>query len=118
MNPLLAALCFAQDDAASGARVVSALLLAVGLMILYFAPAMAARKKPQYKSVLVLNFFLGWTLVGWVVALAWALKEPEPNRVLVQQQPAAPGPAILCRSCGKYSFPGSAFCSVCGAKLE
>ncbi len=41
---------------------------------LYFLPSIVARKKPQFASVAVLNFFLGWTFVGWVVALAWAVR--------------------------------------------
>jgi hypothetical protein len=39
---------------------------------IYFLPAIVAKKKRCYNSVLVVNFFLGWTLIGWVVALAWA----------------------------------------------
>jgi hypothetical protein len=25
-----------------------------------------------------LNFFLGWTMIGWVVALVWAVKADAP----------------------------------------
>jgi hypothetical protein len=42
---------------------------------LYFLPSTIAyrRKKKNAASILVVNAFLGWTLVGWVVALAWAV---------------------------------------------
>lgn len=42
--------------------------------VIYFSPAINAysKKKRNRKAVLVLNFFLGWTLIGWVVALVWA----------------------------------------------
>jgi hypothetical protein len=33
-----------------------------------------ARKVTNQGSVLVINFFLGWTFVGWVVALAMACR--------------------------------------------
>lgn len=38
----------------------------------YFAPTYIAqrRKHPQKTPITVVNVFLGWTLVGWVVALA------------------------------------------------
>lgn len=42
----------------------------------YFFPAIEAkiRKSPDFLSIAVLNFFLGWTLVGWVVALIWSVR--------------------------------------------
>jgi hypothetical protein len=29
-------------------------------------------------SILLLNFFLGWTMIGWVVALVWSVKNDVP----------------------------------------
>jgi Superinfection immunity protein len=48
--------------------------------VLYFLPAIIAfaRSKRDAISILVLNFFLGWTMIGWVIALVWALKEDVP----------------------------------------
>ncbi|MUL76445.1 superinfection immunity protein [Mycobacterium sp. CBMA226] len=34
----------------------------------------ANRKVPNVGSVIVINLFLGWTFVGWVVALAMAMR--------------------------------------------
>ena len=44
--------------------------------IFYFLPSIIAlaRSKRNTLSIFFLNLFLGWTLVGWVVALVWALK--------------------------------------------
>lgn len=41
----------------------------------YFLPTLAAwdRKVEGVGGVAVVNLFLGWTVIGWVVALAWAL---------------------------------------------
>jgi hypothetical protein len=89
---------------------------ALVIIIVYFLPAAAAWNKQSFGSVLALNFFLGWTFVGWVVALAWALKDPEPKKVAV----AALGPTgapRLCPTCGKYSTSESRFCSSCGLAL-
>jgi len=33
-----------------------------------------ARKVPSTLSVAVLNIFLGWSIIGFVVALVWSLK--------------------------------------------
>jgi len=53
---------------------VSALIL-VGLVVLYFAPAIiAARRECRSTAVIfVFNPVFGWTVFGWLVALAWAL---------------------------------------------
>lgn len=57
-----------------GARLVF-LLIAVGVP-LYFAPAVVAynRNHKDFAGVLIVNLLLGWTVVGWVVALAWAVR--------------------------------------------
>jgi hypothetical protein len=48
--------------------------------VLYFLPAIVgfARSKRGAVSILVLNLFLGWTAIGWVIALIWALKQDVP----------------------------------------
>ena len=53
----------------------------LGLFI-YFIPTFIANKKQhlQKTSILILNIFLGWTFIGWVVALIWAtLQEKKSN---------------------------------------
>jgi hypothetical protein len=45
--------------------------------LLYFLPSIIAlaRSKKDLLSIFLLNFFLGWTLVGWIIALVWAAKQ-------------------------------------------
>lgn len=40
--------------------------------LIYFLPSIVAANRKNNGGVLVINLFLGWTLIGWVVALAWA----------------------------------------------
>jgi len=44
--------------------------------VMYFLPSLIAivRSKRDILGIVLLNFFLGWTFIGWVVALVWALK--------------------------------------------
>jgi len=51
--------------------------------LLYFLPSILAlaRNKRDTVSIFVLNFLLGWTAIGWVVALVWALKVDAPYAV-------------------------------------
>lgn len=48
--------------------------------ILYFLPTLTAKGHPHRPSIFTINFFLGWTLIGWVLALAWALIPVTPTR--------------------------------------
>jgi len=52
-------------------------------LVLYFLPSILAlaRNKRDTVSIFVLNFLLGWTAIGWVVALVWALKVDAPYAV-------------------------------------
>jgi hypothetical protein len=49
----------------------------------YFLPSIIAlaRSKRNTLSIFLLNFFLGWPLIGWVVALVWAVKMDDPSPV-------------------------------------
>lgn len=54
------------------------ILLIVGAFIalaLYLLPAMVARDRRHsaMNSICVVNLFLGWTFIGWVLCLAWAM---------------------------------------------
>jgi hypothetical protein len=48
--------------------------------VMYFLPSIIAfaRSKRDSSSILVLNLLLGWTAIGWVIALIWAVKTDVP----------------------------------------
>ena len=48
--------------------------------VMYFLPSIVAlaRSKRDIGGIILLNFFLGWTMIGWVVALVWAVKNDVP----------------------------------------
>ncbi len=55
---------------------VLALLLAFAIgLVVYFLPTIIAfkRGKRNRGAILALNLFLGWSLLGWVISLVWAL---------------------------------------------
>ena len=43
---------------------------------MYFLPSIIAlaRSKRDILAIFLLNLFLGWSVIGWIVALVWALK--------------------------------------------
>jgi Superinfection immunity protein len=59
-----------------GSLIVGLALLVIGVT-LYFLPAIIAsrRNHSNASSILILNLFLGWTFLGWVVALIWAFSD-------------------------------------------
>jgi hypothetical protein len=44
--------------------------------LLYFLPSIIAlaRSKRDLLAIFLLNLFLGWSIIGWFVALIWAAK--------------------------------------------
>lgn len=48
--------------------------------VMYFLPSIVAlaRSKRDLLAIFLLNLFLGWTVIGWVVALVWAAKTDVP----------------------------------------
>lgn len=52
------------------------------LIGLYFLPTIVAntRKKKNYNAIMLVNIFLGWTFLGWVVALVWATTHDEDKK--------------------------------------
>ena len=55
------------------------LVIVVGLF-LYFVPSIVGIRKTDAVAIFVFNFFLGWTFLGWVLALVWACtKDPVLN---------------------------------------
>ena len=55
------------------------------LFVMYWLPTLVAilRQNHSALGVAVLNFFLGWTVIGWVLALVWALAASNNPHVIV-----------------------------------
>jgi hypothetical protein len=53
------------------------LLVLVVVLVIYFLPwIIALNRDREPVGIFCLNFFLGWTLLGWVGALIWAVTGP------------------------------------------
>ncbi len=45
------------------------------MLVLYFIPTFYASEKKNFASIFALNVLLGWTVIGWIVALVWGLSK-------------------------------------------
>ena len=54
-------------------------------VIPYFLPSIIAlfRSKSNTTAIVMLNLFLGWTFIGWVVALIWAVTKDREMQTIV-----------------------------------
>jgi Superinfection immunity protein len=45
--------------------------------VMYFLPSLIAliRSKRDILAIFLLNLFLGWSVIGWIIALVWAVKQ-------------------------------------------
>lgn len=50
------------------------LLILAAIVALYFLPTLVAATRDHHNglAIAVLNLLLGWTALGWIVALIWA----------------------------------------------
>jgi len=93
-------------------------LISVGV---YFLPTIVAvaRHKTNVLGIFLVNFFLGWSVIGWIVALVWAVSTERVDQPLSPQMTPLPQPARrFCTKCGQPDQMGSQFCAHCGAPLR
>ena len=56
------------------------------LVLLYWLPTILAivRRTPSAAGIAVFNFLLGWTGIGWLVALIWALAADNRQVIIIE----------------------------------
>jgi Superinfection immunity protein/Short C-terminal domain len=58
--------------------------------LLYFFPSIVGYKHRNADSICILNLFLGWTFIGWVVALIWAFSNDKKDKVEIDSKTSVP----------------------------
>ena len=63
-------------ETAVGGLFTAGALISIAMLLAYFSPTFTAyfRKNPNIISILLMNLLLGWTFIGWGIALIWAFR--------------------------------------------
>jgi hypothetical protein len=81
-----------------GISVAGFLMIGLGI-VAYFIPGIIAvtRRHRKATSILLVNLFFGWSVLGWIFALVWALRaNGAPKAVAVPPPlPTTPSPASI-----------------------
>jgi hypothetical protein len=91
-------------------------------LLLYMLPTYEAWKNEHPNLAAIALVDLGWTVLGWVVAIVWALKKPEPVTVSLRGSSEAAPPVQPvrqrrhARSVPRRSWPRLSNVSIAAAK--
>lgn len=80
-------------------------------LVLYFLPFFVAvdRKHNNKGAILALNLFLGWTMIGWVIAFVWACTNDRKVNTSHTH--------IKCPECAELVLKEAKKCKHCGCSL-
>lgn len=93
--------------------IIMELLLIAASVAIYFLPNWIAsgRNHPNKNSIFVLNLILGWTLVGWVVALVWAFTKLDHPALIAAED------SQLCPHCAETIKAAAKICRFCNRDI-
>lgn len=89
------------------------------LTVLYFLPAGIAgtRQHRSAGAITLLNLFLGWTVLGWLVALIWAFTGDVHRPAPPGSETPTPETHVKCPDCAELVRAEARICKHCGCKL-
>ena len=93
------------------------LLVILVIFALYFLPTIVAeiRHHKNALAIEVLNFFLGWTFLGWVIALIWASTDNVVTKTNFSKNDVG---LVECPYCREKILSGAVKCKHCGSEIK
>ena len=75
------------------------LMIGLGIVVAYFIPGIIAaiRRHRKATSIFLVNLFFGWSVLGWIFALVWALRADVAPKAVAEPPPlpTTPSPASI-----------------------
>jgi hypothetical protein len=87
------------------------LLVFLALIVIYFVPTIVAgrRQHNSWWAIALVNIALGWTLLGWFIAMVWSLTG-NVRRELNEAR-------VKCPHCAELVLKEAKVCKHCGRDL-
>lgn len=93
------------------------------LIAVYFLPSLIASKRDHHQggAIVMINLFLGWTLIGWVLALAMSMSAVKPDPKAAEWKPTSADDTdqqrLPCPVCAELILPAARKCQFCQSEL-
>jgi hypothetical protein len=89
------------------------LLIILGVFVFYMLPTVICnvRKTEHQDAIALINLLLGWTVLGWIAALIWAIVE-KPRTWLVKEN------RQTCQACKSLIHEQATICPHCRTAVE
>jgi len=110
---------FAIGSGNNTAAAIAAGVFIIDGLAVYFAPGIVAAyyKHPSATGIAVLNFLLGWTVLGWVAALVWAFTGYSENPRPTIQPELSKAASKACPFCAELIRVEAIKCKHCGSDI-
>jgi hypothetical protein len=93
------------------------ILIFAAIAFIYFLPTIVGLGKHNFNAIFALNFFLGWTFIGWVVAFIWAVSEDE-HIVKVETNSHDKEDCKKCPDCAETVKSDAKVCKHCSFRFD
>lgn len=96
----------------------AAFILLILAAAVYFLPWLVAwsKRHPNTGAIFALNLLLGWTLLGWIIALVWAFAR-SPAADAIRRERGGRGATKKCPWCAELVQAEALVCKHCGRDI-
>lgn len=61
-------------------------IVVILILAIYFLPSIVGYSHSNFGSIFLLNLLLGWTAIGWIVAIIWAVSNDKKETIIINNK--------------------------------